>query len=142
MSFDLTIKSDDAFSRSAEVARVMAFIAQLPNMRSNGSRGFVLDDPPARWMEIDLEFKGADREYDPVLSESGPDTNCIRLHIPYAYLGDLPHWEYFPTALAIARFLGWRLYDEQSGEDIREGDIPKREWAAFYKQVRQALGEE
>ena len=142
MSFDLTIKPDNDYSRSAEVDRVKTFIAQLPHLRPSGARGFVLDDRPARWMEIDLEFIGPDREFGEARSGSGPETNCARLHIPYAYLGDAPERDYFPTALAIARFLGWRLYDEQSGEDIRAGAIPKREWAAFYKQVRRALGEE
>ncbi len=142
MSYDLTIKPDDEFSRSAEVGRVMTFIGQLPSVRSNGARGFVLDDPPSRWMEIDLEYIGPDGEFDDELSESGPKTNCVRLHIPYAYLGDTPERDYFPTALAIAKFLGWRLYDEQSGEDIHEGAIPKRQWTVFCNQVRRALGED
>jgi hypothetical protein len=142
MSFDLTIKPDDAFSRTVPIGRVMAFVAQLPNVRPNGSRGFVLDDPPSRWMEIDLEFIGPEGEFDEAMTKEGPDTNCVRLHIPYAYLGDKPEQDYFPTAFAIAKFLGWRLYDEQSGEDVQEGAIPNRQWAAFYKQVRLALGEE
>jgi hypothetical protein len=142
MSFDLTIKPDDGFSRSAPVGQVIGFTSRLPHVRANGSRGFVLDDPPSRWMEIDLEFIGPDGEFDEAQTESGPDTNCVRLHIPYAYLGDNPGRDYFPTALAIAKFLGWRLNDEQTGEDILEGAIPRRQWAAFYEQVRQALGEE
>lgn len=142
MSFDLTIKPDDDFSRSAKVSRVRGFVARLPHLRPNGRRGFVLDDPPARWMEIDLEFIGPDGEFDEARSESGPDTNCVRLHIPYAYLGDTPERDYFPTALAIARFLGWRLHDEQSGEDIRAGDLPRRAWSPFSRQVRRALGGE
>jgi hypothetical protein len=142
MSYDLTIKPDDEFSRAAAVGRVLAFAAQLPHLRPNGARGFVLDDPPSRWMEIDLEFIGSDGEFDAALTNTGPDTNCINLHIPYAYLGEQPERDYFPTALALARFLGWRLYDEQSGEDIKEGAIPRRQWTAFYRQVMQALGEE
>jgi hypothetical protein len=142
MSFDLTIEPDDEFSRSAEVGRVKAFVAQLPYIRPNGGRGFVLDDPPSRWMEIDMELIGPDGEFDEALSETEPDTNCVRLHIPYAYLGDNPERDYFPTALAVARFLGWRLYDEQSGEDIRAGALPRREWSEFSKQVRRALGEQ
>lgn len=142
MSFDLTIKPDDEFSRSAKVRRVKSFIARLPHLRPNGPRGFVLDDPPGRWMEVDLEFIGPYGEYDGARSERGPDTNCVRLHIPYAYLGDTPERDYFPTGLAIARFLGWRLYDEQGGEDVRAGALPRREWSAFYQRVREALGDE
>ena len=140
MSYDLTIRADRDYSRSTEVGRLMAFIARLPHLRPNGARRFVLDDPPSRWMNIDLEFIGPDREYDEELTERGPETNCVRLHIPYAFLGDRPERDYFPTAWAIAKFLGWRLYDQQSGEDVPDGAIPKGDAAVFYEEILRALG--
>jgi hypothetical protein len=40
----------------------------------------------------------------------------------------------------VAQFLGWRLYDEQTGEYIAEGAILPQDRGAFAKQVRRALG--
>ena len=69
-------------------------------------------------MEISVETVDVDGNS---IEEDGKiygTTNCIRLHIPYAFLGKRPERDYFPTAFAIADHLGWSLYDEQSGEDI------------------------
>jgi hypothetical protein len=65
-------------------------------------------------------------------------TNCIRLHIPYAFLGKRPERDYFPTCFAIADHLGWSVYDEQSGEDIPRDAIasdttqPQKPWWRFW----------
>ena len=55
MSFDLTIKPDEVYSRTTPKAALDSFVAQLPGIKPNGSRGFGLDEQPKRWMEIDLE---------------------------------------------------------------------------------------
>lgn len=56
MSYDLTIRSDEHFSERTPKAALESFIAQLPHVKQNGSREFVLDDETTkRWMEIDLE---------------------------------------------------------------------------------------
>ena len=115
MSYDLDIKADDDYSQSADCDRLKAFVAHLPGIKPNGSRGFVLDDRPQKWMEIDLEAVSPDGDYDEELSR-GTWVNCVRLHIPYAYLGETPERDYFPTAWAIAAFLGWRLHQDKGGE--------------------------
>jgi hypothetical protein len=98
-----------------------AFIAQLPSIRRADRPQFVLDEKPKRWMEISLER--ADEEGNGVEEEGKTyeTTNCIRLHIPYAFLGKSPERDYFPTCFAIADHLGWSVYDEQSGADISRG---------------------
>jgi hypothetical protein len=140
MSFDLTVQADDARSRFTDHAALSAFIAGLPLIRQTAPDLFVLDDPPRRWMNISLEV--SDVEGDSVsVSESGRSVvNCVRFYIPYAQLGDEPDRDYFPTAWAIAQFLGWRVYDQQLGKYISEGAIPPAERGAFAKQVRRALG--
>jgi hypothetical protein len=140
MSFDLTAQADDARSRFAPYDTLAEFVAGLPHVRRLKPDLFALDDPPARWMNISLE--SSDDEGDSVsASEAGRgEVNCVRFHIPYDQLGDEPERDYFPTAWAIAQFLGWRLYNEQLGEYVVEGSIPAREWGAFAKQVRRALG--
>lgn len=123
MSYDLTLRPDEKFSRSVPRQPLAAFLAQLPSVRRADRPQFILDEKPKRWMEISLETVDEDGNW---IEEDGKvydSTNCIRLHIPYAFLGKRPEQDYFPTAFAIADHLGWSLYDEQSGEDIpRDAD--------------------
>src|SRR5690242_1537205 len=101
MSYDLTIRADNEYSRSTLLAALAAFIDQLPHIRRNGPSGFVLEAPPARWMNISLEV--ADQHGDSVaVHEAGGDqVNCIRLNIPYANLGQEAERDYFPLAFDI-----------------------------------------
>src|SRR5262249_47995063 len=115
-------------------------VAGLPHVRRLWPDLFALDDPPARWMNISLEVSGPDGDSVSASEAGRGEVNCVRFHIPYDQLGGEPERDYFPTACAIAQFLGWRLYDPQLGEYIAEGAIPARERGAFAKQVRRALG--
>ena len=118
MSYDLSIRADDRYSRMTAKAPLAAFIATLPNVKPNGTSGFVLDDPPARWMEIDLELVSEDGDY--IGDEEGAsetDINCLRLHIPYGFFREKGlAQEYLPTAQAVAKHVGWTLLDEQTGQ--------------------------
>jgi hypothetical protein len=140
MSFDLTAQADDARSRFAPHRPLAAFVAGLPHVRRLGPDLFALDDPPARWMNVSLEVSAASGDSVSASDAGLAEVNCVRFHIPYEQLGDEPERDYFPTAWAIAQFLGWRLYDQQLGEYIAEAAIPARQRRAFAKQVRQALG--
>lgn len=140
MSFDLTAQADDDRSQFAPRDALAAFVATLPHVRRLKPDLFTLDDPPARWMNISLEVWDEEEGSTSATDAGLAEVNCVRFHIPYDQLGDEPERDYFPTAWAVAQFLGWRLYDEQTGEYIAEGNIPKRERGAFAKQVRRALG--
>jgi hypothetical protein len=67
-------------------------------------------------MEIDLELVSEDGDY--IGDEEGAsetEINCLRLHIPYGFFrAEGFAEEYLPTALAIAKHLGWTLLDEQT----------------------------
>src|SRR5512135_437347 len=106
MSFDLTIKADETYSRRTPKAALDSFIAQMPGIKPNGSRGFVLDEPPKRWMEIDLEVVSEEGDNIEEDGKSYNDINCVRLHVPYAFLGDAIERDYLPTAFAIAEHIG------------------------------------
>ncbi len=115
MSYDLTIRSEDDYSRYAKVEPLAAFIATLPEMRPNGE-GFTFGDDASRYMEIDFEAVNEDGDN---IEEHGKDyreINRVALHIPYSMLGNQPERAYLPTAFAIANYLGWRVFDEQRGE--------------------------
>jgi hypothetical protein len=132
MSYDLTIRGDETYSRTTPRAALGAFLLQLPCVKPNGEHGFVLDDPPSRWMEIDLEV--VSEEGDSILESwrTYDTTNCINLHIPYQFLGDAPESDYFPTALAIADFVGWPLYDPQTDEIVTREKLRRRPWWRFW----------
>lgn len=138
MSYDLTIRPDEKFSRSVPRDPLAAFIAQLPFVCHADRSQFVLDEKPKRWMEISLETVDADGSRIEKDGETCDTTNCIRLHIPYAFFGKRPELDYFPTAFTIADHLGWSLYDEQSGENIPRDAIasdttqPQKPWWRFW----------
>ena len=102
MSYDLSIRADDRYSRMTAKAPLAAFIATLPNVK----------------MEIDLELVSEDGDY--IGDEEGAsetDINCLRLHIPYGFFREKGlAQEYLPTAQAIAKHVGWTLLDEQTGQ--------------------------
>jgi hypothetical protein len=118
MSFDLTVKSDETYSRRTLKAALDLFISQMPGIKPNGSRGFVLDERPKRWMEIDLEVVSEEGENIKEDGRTYEEINCLRLHIPYAFLDDDIGRDYLPTAFAIADYIGWTLYDDQRGKPV------------------------
>ncbi len=140
MSFDLSVRADDECSRSAEAGPLSAFIATLPHVRPLRPDQFALDDPPERWMNICLSVTDPAGGFTEPSQLGRSDVNCVWLFIPYDQLGEEPEQDYFPTAWAIAQFLGWRLYDQQLGKYVAEDDIPVRERGLFAQQVKQALG--
>ncbi len=115
MSYDLTIAADEQFSRSVPLEPLRAYIGQLPGIQPNGEQHFSLSEGSRLWMEIDLESVTEDGD---ARDDGNTAVNCIRLHVPYGLLGDNPECDYFPTAAAIARHLGWRAMDDQTGEPI------------------------
>jgi len=123
MSYDLTIKSDDSYSESTDLAELKSFIEQLPQVISNGERGFCYVDGEIYYMEIDLEI--VSEEGDTI--EDEPDSpkdrvNCVEGHIPYAFMDEkkVDPDRYLEPLLRIAKHLRWRLYDPQEDEYIYE----------------------
>jgi len=83
-------------------------------------------------MEIHLEV--ASEEGDSVTeSWRTYDTiNCIRLHIPYQFLGKAVERDYLPTALAIADFVGWPLCDDQTDKFLSQEATASMPWWRFW----------
>lgn len=147
MSYDLTIRADDRYSQFTAIQPLIEIAAELPNVEMNGERGLVLDDPPSRWMEIDLETVSEEGDF---LEEEANSLqiNCVSLHVPYAfYRSETFETDYLPTALAIARHLQWSLIDPQTenvvwspggevvwspGPDIARLLGAKRPWWRFW----------
>jgi hypothetical protein len=121
MSYDITIASDELYSRAVPLEPLRTFIAQIPRVQPNGTRGFVLRDGDRLWMEIDLESVTEDGDARDDSDES-PTVNCLRLHIPYQFLGEHPVRDYYPVILTFARHLGWSAIDEQTGKALQSAD--------------------
>jgi hypothetical protein len=119
MSYDITIAADDTFSQSVPFAELRQFILSSPGTEANGERHCRFGDGNRLWMEIDLELvtEEGDMHDDCDIS---PTVNCVRLHIPYQYLGEHPELDYFPVAMRIAEHLGWRAIDDQTGESLQQ----------------------
>jgi len=132
MSYDLTIRADEKHSRSTPFRELAAIIEGLPNIRPNGEMRFALDDLPRRWMEIDLEVVSEEGDSVAESWRSYDTINCIRLHIPYQFLGKAMERDYLPTAFAIADFVGWPLYDDQTDRFLLKEATASKSWWRFW----------
>lgn len=125
MSYDLDVRSDDAFSEFTSFAALADFIGELDNVFPNGERCFAMRDALGAWMEIDLEVVDAEGDNIEEPSQEYPDINVVSLHIPYSVIGEggaavreIVAADYLPTARAIAKHLGWKLFDNQLDEYV------------------------
>jgi hypothetical protein len=119
MTFDLTIRSSRAYSRSVPLEPLSRFIASLPHVKTVRPELLVFEVPPDRHMEISLETATRDGDSDAPSEAGGWRVNCIRLHIPYAFMGDPAERDYYRLAEMLTTLLGWMLYDQQTGRYVR-----------------------
>jgi len=109
--FEMTIRSDEEFSRSVDRVPVEAYLERLPGVRRHGDGAFVLDSPPDHRMDLVVEC----RRWDGMVGERMETTglvNCIFLRIPASVRGPEKERDYFVLAFAIADHLGWPLFDD------------------------------
>ena len=132
MSYDLTIRPDESFSQFKPLTPLASFLAEQPNVKPNGNRGFAFEDGNC-WMEINIETVSDEGDNIEDESTDKETYNCIRAHIPYPRLGKQPELDYFPLLRSIAQHVGWQLHDEQSGDEPPENnDAPKKPWWRFW----------
>jgi hypothetical protein len=121
MSYDITIRHDEAYSATTPRRTLDAFLEGVPEVDAAGP-GYLCGDAngPVHF-EIDLEM------VTPVgdLVEDAPsdEVNCVRIHIPYAFL-DASADTAIDVALGLAEHLGWEALDEQTGEPPARGAAP------------------
>lgn len=120
--FEMTIRSDEEFSRSVKRELVEAFLEQLPGVRRNGDRTFALNSPLDRWMDIVVESRRWDGKIGERM-EAEELVNCIFLRIPASVRGPEKERDYFVLAFDIADHFGWLLFD-----DTDSGCCRGREW--------------
>jgi hypothetical protein len=125
VSYDLTIAKDETFSAWTRFSDLADFLRVAEHVKPNGQRGFVFEPSTDRCMFIDLEVVSDEGDNIEEKGREYREINCVRLHIPYAMLGNHPDRDYFPLALAIAERLGWTAYDNQTGELISRDQIER-----------------
>ena len=122
MSFDMTIRSNRACSKSVALKPLSTFLGSLPNVKTVRPALLVFEIRPDRHMEISLETASPEGGSEAPSEASAWRVNCIRLHIPYSFLGkpgSRAENDYYNLAYKITTLLRWKLYDEQKGKYLR-----------------------
>ena len=104
-------------------AALKAFLLSLPFVVEEDG-ALALNQQPRRWMRIVPSI--VDAEGNDVGDAAGESVavNAVFLHLSYATESSDPERDYLPTAVAIARFLRWQIYDPQSDEVIPNNAVP------------------
>lgn len=113
MSYDLTLKSDDHFSRRVKRRELETYLVGLGVLTPSGPDHFVLGDRSTGfYAEVDIEL--VSEEGDALEPGGSLERNCIRVHVPAAFSDPLDP-QVFDVCRRIGGQLHWRVYDEQQG---------------------------
>ncbi len=112
MSYDITIRSDESYSQRTDPESLRAYLNSLPDIESNGERGFVYGDGKSLYMELE----DVDAEGDWI--KESELVNCISVHIPYAFLTIENKKLFLLLCSQIAHHLDWQAIDAQTGDQI------------------------
>jgi hypothetical protein len=109
MSYDLSLRHDDAFTQELESAPLRAFLREIEGITESGD-GFKFEDAPSINFEIDIERVTPEGDFS--TSKETDSFNCVRISIPAAYF-EASQKKALETARAIAQHLHWEIFDEQ-----------------------------
>ena len=125
--FDITLRPDPTFEGSTDRASLEHFLSNLRGVGRNGEKGFVLDTPAGRWMEITPQTRRWDGVMGEVVSNEGANVNCVHLFFPGTHRGPELERDYWHMAFRIAEHLGWLVFD-----DTDSGSTVSRETLEFW----------
>ena len=126
--FDITLRADDTFEGSTSRAALEEFLARLPGVGRHGAKGFVLDSPMGRWMEITPEVRRWDGLCGERVADDGDRVNCVHLFFPGTRRGPDIERDYWMTAFAIAEHLGWIVFDDTDSGSTVSRETLERWW--------------
>ena len=129
MSFDLTAKSDEEFSKFASRKKINKLFNSMSNVKKNGVKNFIYEGKTEEeWMEIDVEVVNADG--DNIEDESlSKEVNCINFHMANTSQNHMNHCS--KIAIFMAGELNWLVYDAQEG-DVFSSPSQKKAWWKFW----------
>ncbi len=113
MSYDLRLSADPHFSQATDLAALRAYILSLPHITGGGRHCVFQVAEQHVYMEIDLEE--VDAAGNAISPLGATRVNCIACHIPYAFFPATVDAAYNHLVLN-ADYLGWPVYDLQTGE--------------------------
>jgi hypothetical protein len=115
MSYDLTIQFDDEATASTDAPSVESFLQSYPGARRLAANQWIHEPNSSVHVEIDLV----------PTDDTDPKTiNSIGVGVPYPFLPASGE-PALQLCFTLAERLGWRVFDEQIGEFVHPGDIPK-----------------
>ncbi len=134
--FEMSIRPNGASTRAVDREALEAFLASLAGVRRHEARGFVLDSPLGRWMEITPQWRTADGLLLTGSADDSVRVNYIHLHFPAKARGPTIDRDYMRAAFAIADHLGWRVHDDTDSDDWVSKEMleasrpatPKKPW--------------
>ena len=115
MSYDLDVRADQDYSKSAPLLQMAAIVASLPGVTRTGPTSFALDRVSADiHVNLDLVYESEQGE-DSSLTPN--EINSVGLSVPYPLLeksGPVA----LEMALQVAEKLGWSVYDPQGDCEV------------------------
>lgn len=112
MSWYLTIRSDDRYSKFAETASLIAFLGAIPELRQTNPNSFgSVEGKP--WVQIMMAVCDSKGNY-------GNNGECLLqinvVELVCSHSGN-PDW-YDGLAARIAKFLGWSAIEDHEGRQV------------------------
>jgi hypothetical protein len=115
MSYEITIKSGDSFAKSTD-KRVLASMLENSYQMTKVGTAFRFGSAAGPvYFEVDAYLVTPEGDWQADGESTG--VNRIDLHIPIVFF-EASHGTAIEVAVAIAKGLGWKAYDEQTGEVI------------------------
>ena len=113
MSYDITIKADDDYSKGADIVKLDLFLSSIAGMNKQ-EQGYHFGDP-SDGVYFEIDAYQVNREGNLVEHSGATGVNRVDIHIPAAFF-DATQQKAAEVSCAIAAKLGWKVFDEQTGE--------------------------
>ena len=120
MSYDLTIKPDESFSRSISLRSLDEFLNRIEGVVKSGCRCSYNYGDPAGPVFIEIDADMANLDGDSILDNNS--CNRVLLHISAAFF-ESSQLKALELARSIAQELGWIIYDEQTDRQIDDDTV-------------------
>ena len=113
MSYDITIKADDDYSKSADIVKIDLLLSSIAGMNKR-EQGYHFGDP-SDGVYFEIDAYQVNREGNLVEHRLATGVNRVDIHIPAAFF-DATQQKAAEVSCTIAANLGWKVFDEQTGE--------------------------
>ena len=126
MSYDLEVRFDEDYSRTAPLPEIAAFLVSKYGAETLETKFLIVEDM-RKQQRVEIDLLGVDECIETAVlpSESADEIAAIGLGVPHSLLGSSSE-KLFDIAFGLARELGWRVYDPQTDGYISKSEEPSR----------------